>query len=148
MGTDAEQVAPLVTESIGRLYSPHQIGAAAFIGSPLAACWMLARNYTEFGERALARRALLLGLLGTAGLFAIAFALPENSPRRILPLAYSFGIWELAKVLQGTKVKAHLAAGGQRQSNWRVAGAALIGLLLALAVAFVVALLRHATWKQ
>jgi hypothetical protein len=55
-------------------------------------------------------------------------------------MAYSFALRELAKRLQGSEVKAHLAAGGERHSNWRVAAVAVAGLAIVLVLAFVVVL--------
>ncbi len=141
MGIDSEEVVAAPRGLGKRLYSPPQIGAAAFIGTPLPACWMLARNYVVLGKRGLARRALLFGLLGTVALLGIAFILPEKFPKIPLPLAYTFAIRELAKKLQGTDINAHLSAGGERQSNWRVLGVGVAGLALVLAVFVVVVLL-------
>jgi len=128
------------------MYSPGQIGAAALIGSPLPACWMLAQNYTLLGKRGQARRALAFGLLGTIALLGIACILPERFPKAAIPFAYTFALRELARQLQGADLKAHLAAGGARQSNWRVAGVAVAGLVLVLVtVAVMVVLLPGST---
>ncbi len=140
MGIGSEAV-DLGARDLGkRLYSPPQIGAAAFIGTPLPACWMLAQNYTVLGKRSQARRALVYGLLGTVALLGLACILPDKFPKMPLPLAYTFAIRELAKKLQGAEVNAHLAAGGARQSNWRVLGVGVAGLALVLAT-FVVLVL-------
>ncbi len=140
MDVRSEEVGSPSREPGKRLYSPQQIGVAAFIGTPLPACWMLAQNYMALAQRSQARGALIWGVLGTAALLAIAFILPEKFPKTIVPLAYSFALRELAKQRQGADFKAHLVAGGLRQSNWRVAGVAFAGLALVL-VAFVVVVL-------
>jgi hypothetical protein len=129
------------TEPSRRLYSPRQIAAAAFIGSPISAAWLFAQNYAVLGRPRVARRALFYGLLGTGALFGIASVLPAKFPKVALPLASSFAIRELAQRLQGADFKAHLAEGGGSQSNWRVAGVCVAGLVVVLAVAFVFVLL-------
>ena len=125
----------------GKLYSPQQVGVAAFVGTPLPAGFLLAQNYKALGKGSAARQAWVFGLLGTIVLLAIAFVLPDKFPRTVIPLAYSLAIRELAKQRQGAAFAAHLAAGGERQSNWRVAGIAVGGLAVVLVAVVVVVLL-------
>jgi hypothetical protein len=124
-----------------RLYSPPQVAAAAFIGSPLAASWLFASNYSALGDKAAARRTLLYGLIGTVAAFGIGFALPVGFPPPILPIAYTVVIRGLAKQAHGEAFENHLAAGGARQSTWRVLGVCLVGLLVVVPLAFGLALL-------
>jgi hypothetical protein len=141
MSVGSENPDALSAEPSKRLYSPRQIGGAAFIGSPISAAWLFAQNYAVLGKPGLGRRALFYGLLGTAALVGLASMLPEKFPKVALPLAYSLAIRELAQRLQGADFKAHLAGGGGSPSNWRVAGVCAAGLVIVLAVAFVVVLL-------
>ena len=124
-----------------RLYSPQQVAAAAFLGTPIAAAWLFASNFSALGDRRGRQRALAWGLIGTVAILAVSFVLPERFPNLVLPMAYTMGIRELAKLVHGPAFKSHLAAGGPRQSNWRVLGIGLAGLVIAgsvvLAVAFV-----------
>ena len=116
----------------GRLYSPLQIAAAAFVGSPLAASWLFARNFSVLGDHQASRRAHVFGMLATMVVLAVAFVLPERFPAPVLPMAYTFGIRELAKQRFETVFQSHVAAGGERQSNWFVLGIALCGLALVI----------------
>jgi len=141
MNTGSEPPDALSTQASKRLYSPRQIGGAAFIGSPISAAWLFAQNYGVLGKPGVGRRALFYGLLGTVALFGLASVLPAKFPKVALPLAQSLAIRELAQRLQGSEFKAHLAEGGSSQSNWRVAGVCVAGLAVVLAVAFVVVLL-------
>jgi hypothetical protein len=144
MSESSENSDALSTEPDKRLYSPRQIGGAAFIGSPISAAWLFAQNYAVLGKPGVRRRALLYGLLGTATLFGLASVLPVKFPKVALPLAYSLAIRELAQRLQGAAFKAHLAEGRSVQSNWRVAGVCVAGLVVVLVSAFVVVLLLDA----
>ena len=57
------------------LYSPGHIAWATFLGAPIAGCVLLALNYKRFGDATSATLALIVGLIGTVVLLAIAFVL-------------------------------------------------------------------------
>ncbi len=116
----------------GKLYSPGQVALAAFLGTPMAGCWLLAQNFTVLGNPGAQRRALIGGVLGTLALIGVALLLPASVPNSVLPIAYTFGLRELAKSLQGAAFAAHLAAGRQKQSSWRAAGIGLLGFAVIL----------------
>ncbi len=116
------------------LYSPKQVAAAAFLGSPIAGCWLLASNFDALDQPATRRRSLLWGLLSTLVLFVLSLFLPKSFPNSVLPIAYTVAIYHLATQYQGAAFAAHRAAGGSRYSSWRVAG---IGLAFLAAVAIV-----------
>lgn len=118
------------------LYSPGQIFAASFIGSPLAAGWFFSRNYRAFGKDRSAGQALWLGLAATALVFAIAFVLPEKFPNIALPLGYSYGIYYYAKSIFGPSFGKHVASGGSKGSSWVVAGVSILCLAAAMAAVF------------
>lgn len=134
MVSDNREASP--TAARGQLYSPRQVAAAAFLGTPIAGCWLLARNYIVLGKPGLARRSLIWGLLSTIAICALAAVLPAWFPRPALPMAYTISLQELAKQVQGRDISAYLAGGGQRRSNWGVVAVGLAGLGAAL-LAFV-----------
>jgi len=119
------------------LYSPGQIALAAFLGSPLAACWFWSRNYRVLGQFRAATQCLVWGSVGTAALVAISFVLPESFPGLAIPVGYTVGFRQAAKLVHGGTVAQHLSAGGRLGSWWAVAGVSLGWLLLLLAVLFV-----------
>ena len=125
----------------GPLYSPFQVGLAAFLGGPFASCWVLAANYAALGKLTARRNALLWGIGSTAVLVAVSWFLPVKFPRAVIPIAYTVTLAQIANTYQGEAFDAHLAAGGTRRSSWRVVGIALTSLLVLLALVVGIALL-------
>ena len=123
-----------------RLYSPRQIGLAAFIGSPVAACWCFARNYQQLGNSISAQKWLIWGGGGSFVFIVLLCLIPgaQRLPHYIIPLAYSLALREVAKRIQGDAVVQHVSAGGRLASWWLVVGISLLflvgvlGLLIAI----------------
>ena len=134
----AASVADVV--SAGTLYSPQQIFAASFLGSPIAAAWFIHRNFKTLNTESRGLRTLWLGLAATIALLVVAFYLPKHFPNALLPLAYSFAIYQYASFLFKASYQQHLAAGGREGSWWRVIGVSVLALLTLMGVLFVIAL--------
>lgn len=117
------------------LYSPRQIAAAAFLGGPIAGCWLLGSNCEGLHQPTARRRSLIWGLVSTLALLIIAFLLPKSFPHSILPAAYTLAIHNIAKTTQEAAFTAHRAAGGPRYSSWRVVGIGLAFLAAIVVVA-------------
>lgn len=115
-----------------RLYSPDQIGIAAFFGSPVAACWCLASNYRQLGNPEAATRWLICG-----GVFLVCWffmCLVRMSPGwflvwLIFGIAHPFGFKGYANRTQGDAVLEHVGAGGQLVSTWFVVCISLVILV-------------------
>jgi hypothetical protein len=114
-----------------RLYSPQQICLAAFIGSPVAACWCFARNYRQLGNSGSAQKWLIWGGGGSFILLVLLCVIPgaQRLPHYIIPLAYSLALREVAKRIQGDAVAQHISAGGRLASWWLVIGISLLFLI-------------------
>lgn len=125
----------------GPLFSPRQMLAAAFLGSLLAGVVLLQANYRAMGRAAAATKALLLGLLASAALFVVAFALPDRIPTSPLNIAAALTFYKLSDTLQGPAFFKHRGAGGPVRSNWLVFGiiAAAVVAVLILAGVFLLA---------
>jgi hypothetical protein len=121
-----------------RLYSSQQICLAAFIGSPVAACWCFARNFRQLGQPKAAQKWLIWGSGGSFVALVVLCLLPfaQSIPHYIIPFAYSIAFREVAKLIQGKAVAQHISSGGRLASWWFVVGISLlflvgvIGLLL------------------
>lgn len=70
-------------------------------------------TYGALHEPKKARKALAYGLAATTGVMVLAFVLPDNIPATALPMAYTMGVFQTAKQLQGPAVTAHRARGGK-----------------------------------
>jgi hypothetical protein len=126
------------------LYSPAQIALAALIGSPVAACWFLARNYRQLGHPGSATQWLVWGTAGTAALAVTAFLLPEGFPSQGTPIGYAVGLFELARQIQGRTVTERVSAGARLVSWGTVAGISLVclGVILGAVLGVTVILSR------
>jgi hypothetical protein len=119
--------------SIRPIYSPGQVAAATFLGSPLAGGWLLALNYQRFGEPRKARVAFGLCVAGTAALLALAYVIPGKaaSALGVFPV---FAMYGLANAVQGPAFASHVAHQGRRGSVWRVLGVSLASLAIVFAL--------------
>lgn len=111
------------------LFTPNQIGAAAFFGTLIASAWLARNNFIAMGDKKAGDKALLAGVVATMALMALAFVLPEGTPSVI------FTIPQIVLALQlGKKYFEHRMITADRLSNWKVAGVCLLTLLLVVAV--------------
>jgi hypothetical protein len=103
-------------------------------GGPVAATCLLALNDSHLQQGSLVARTLVTGAILTGLYFAIAMALPEGFPDAALYVAYFVLAGQLAHVLHGEEIKRHLAAGGKRASNWKVAGISATTFLVTVGI--------------
>jgi hypothetical protein len=115
-----------------KLYSPGQMGLAAFIGTPVAGTLLLGRNFSRLGNRRAAWISYVLGVLATAMVMVVAFAVPR------FPSMFGLGgiaiIWALGSTLQGPQFQRHLETGGRRASSWAAVGLSLLSTLIVFAI--------------
>ncbi|MFI5188616.1 MAG: hypothetical protein ACHQF0_17920 [Chitinophagales bacterium] len=119
-----------------KLHTENAIRIATFLGGPLVAGYLVAENYKELGETEKVKTTWMIAIVSTVVLFVIAYFLPEKAPRPLLPIAYSVGVYYLVQNLQGAKIKAHIAAGGQMWPMWNAVLAGIIGLVIIVAIVF------------
>ena len=125
------------------LYSPQAVGLATFLGSPIAGGIIMAMNYRRLGRLASGRIAIVGGLIATAALVGLGFALPEHSPAFLTAILPFLVMFQVAKQLQGEAVERHRRSGGKIASMWK-ASAIGLGCLLAL-MAIVIAIVIETT---
>jgi Ca2+/Na+ antiporter len=123
--------AELKTEKI---YTEGRIIQAAFFGGPLVAGYLIAKNYTAFGEKGLAKRAYVYSVLGTILFFSLIILTPDvTKVSGILYISFYlfFTSW-FVKRYQGLKINAYLENHGQIQNVWRTLAIGLAGGLISL----------------
>lgn len=117
------------------LFTPGQIGVAAFFGTLIASAWLARANFVALGQPEKGNSTLVKGVLITAGIMAIAFVLPVQVPGMVYTLPQLFLARTLADKTFGLLVSVH-----PRASHWRVAGVSLVSFLLIAGLSFGVVL--------
>lgn len=120
-----------------RLYTPIQVAVGAFVGSPLAACWLVAHNYRVQGEGRTANQWIIGGVLGTIGLLLLAYVLPKDIPITGGHIGYVVAFYNVQKMSNGALLAAHEAAGGRRGSWWSVIGWSLLAFTIVATLAII-----------
>ncbi len=117
-----------------RLASPGQVGLVGFLGGPLGAFLLMARNYARCGRRAACRATVAAGVLVTAVPVGFGLLLPDVNPGFNLCFAVPLwmGTYMTAKVLQERTFEDHRKRGGRQASGWAVVGFTVLGIALTL----------------
>ncbi|MGC4008731.1 MAG: hypothetical protein QM805_06950 [Pseudomonas sp.] len=127
------------------LYRLAAVGIATFFGTPIAGAWVMVQNLKALGRLEEVRKAWMMGLGFTIGIFVIGYFLPDNISGAPMSIATVVGMYHFAKQTFGATLEQHAAGGGQWRSNWRAFGVSLLILAAVMAVvfggAFVLALL-------
>jgi hypothetical protein len=118
-----------VGASPGLLFSPTQIAVATLFGWALGGAIFLA-NYRKRGRTWAANSAGLLGLMATAGQFALMWELPGSYFPLMVNVLLAPTVFGIAVVLQGGVYRKHIQAGGAHASWWRL-GAIVAALVAA-----------------
>jgi hypothetical protein len=137
-GPNVGSAASGVPLQVDQLYSPNQITAGAFLGSPLAAGWLAAHNFRVMRQPEEAGRALGMGIVVTLIAILIAAYLLDGFPIVVLPVAYCVMAYLLSERQFKSVITAHRAAGGTIRSSWRVVGIGLLCALILVTVFFLI----------
>ncbi len=117
-----------------KVFTNRAISIATFFGGPIAAGFLISKNFKAFGNENAARDSIFLGILSTLILFAGIFMIPEHIidkvPQALIPGIYTAIIAALVEKLQGQKIRDFLAENGQKASNWQAVGYGLLGLVI------------------
>ena len=121
-----------IERPVEKLYSARTIACATFLGGPLAAGYLMAKNYYRLGEEA-GKKSFLYGFAATALLlFLIIFFFDESLdsvPNYLLPLAQALLVYWLVKREQGSYFQEHLENGGRKASWLGALGISLVSLV-------------------
>lgn len=117
------------------LFTPSQIGAAAFFGTLIAAAWLARANLVALGESRKAARVFFWGLGVTFALVGLSLVLPEEIPAVVYVVPQIVIAHHLSKREFEPKMGEH-----GRASNWRVAAVCAVVLTALCVVVVAVAL--------
>lgn len=121
-----------------KLYSQKAIGIATFFGGPMAAGYLVKKNYESFGQESHAKKAFFIGIISTLLLFAGVFSIPEHIidkiPNAIIPAIYTGIIYLIVEKLQGQNLKEHLESGNLFHSTWKAVGIGIVNMIIILLI--------------
>ncbi|NOQ74434.1 MAG: hypothetical protein GQ574_20660 [Crocinitomix sp.] len=114
-----------------KLYSSMSIRIATFLGTPIAAGFLIRKNFVALGEEDKGRNALIVAIIATLLMFAGLYMVPEQImdkvPNLLIPIVYMVVVHYYVDITQGPALKSHEGNSGEFYSGWRAAG---IGLLV------------------
>lgn len=121
-------------EETKRFYSQRAITIATYFGGPLAAGYLVKKNYETLEQPDNARKSLIIGIVSTILIFAGIFSIPEEIidkiPNALIPLIYTGIIYLIVERVQGESLKNHKESGGEFYSGWKAAGVGAIAMLI------------------
>jgi hypothetical protein len=121
-------------EEIKRYYSQRAITIATYFGGPLAAGYLVKKNYETLEQPDNAKKSLIIGIISTILIFAGIFSIPEEIidkiPNALIPLIYTGIIYLIVEKVQGESLKNHKDSGGEFYSGWKAAGVGAIAMLI------------------
>jgi hypothetical protein len=118
-----------------KIYSPLQVGIGSFLGGPIAAVFVLWKNFAALDKRLAATQTLIWGLVFLLVLLLVLPYLPDKFPNTAIPIAYSIGAVSVAKSFQMSKESIRDSEQYTFQSNWNVFGISIGFLVAFLAIA-------------
>lgn len=130
-------------EESKKFYSQRAITIATFFGGPLAAGYLVKKNFVTLGQPNKAKRSLIIGILSTLLILAGVFSLPDNImdkvPNTLIPAIYTVIIYFIVERIQGDELKQHKESGGEFQNGWKAAGVGAVCMVVLFAFIFSVA---------
>ena len=130
----------LLTPPEFKLYNDRSVYVGTFLGGPLVAGYLAAENFKQLGEQSKVKYAWIIAIAATIIIFGAIFLIPgiENIPRIIVPLIYTLIAQMIVRQYQGAAIKAHIEKGGALYSVWRAVLVGIIGLIVLVAIIFVI----------
>lgn len=130
-------------EEIRKFYSQKAITIATYFGGPLAAGYLIQKNYETLDEPDKARKSLMIGILSTIILFAGIFSIPDEImdkiPNFLIPAIYTGIVYSIVERMQGEALRNHKEANGEFYSGWKAAGVGALAMLILIAGIFLTA---------
>lgn len=126
-----------------KLYSNREITIATFFGGPLAAGYLMKKNFQVMGDFEKADKSLLIGIISTIIIFGSILSLSDSVinhiPKPLIPGIYTAIISWIVNKLQGPYIKEYKENGGLYYSGWKAAGVGAVTMLILIAAIAIVA---------
>lgn len=121
-------------ETSKKLFSQKSISIATYLGGPIAAGYLIKKNYEAFDLEDAGKKAFILGIISTFALFGGIFAIPEHIidkiPNAVIPAIYTGIIYLIVDKIQGSLIAKHTELGAEFHSGWKSAGIGAIFMVI------------------
>lgn len=125
-------------EETKKLFSQNAITLATYLGGPVAAGYLIKKNYESFDQKEKGKKALIIGIVSTISIFIGLFLIPEviidKIPNVLIPAIYTAIIYVIVEKNQGQRLKEHKESGGLFYSIWKAIGIGAIFMVILLAM--------------
>jgi hypothetical protein len=128
---------------VQRLFTPNQATVACLIGSPLAGCHLLARNFLKLRKKREAILTFLGGLILMGILFGLRRLLPKEASNTSVAILGLLAVKYAAMGMQGDTIAVYRANGGAIASWWTVVGIGVAWMAGVLTVVAAVLIVTH-----
>lgn len=124
------------------IYSPYQVFVGAFLGGPIAAVYLVWKNFEALGKESLARQTVLWGSVLVLAILAILPFLPEKLPSYVLPAIFGGVAMSIASQFQLKKQAIRESNEYGFASFWSVTAVVVLSLIamFVLIIAFLLIL--------
>ncbi len=130
----------ICTEKTRKVFTNQAISMATFFGGPLAAGFLMAKNYIAFGNRPAAQNTLIISFISSILVLALVSIMPHQSkdaiPNMLLPMFYTAVVTVLVANLQGSKIDEYINTKGAKASNWLAFGYGMLGAAITFILIF------------
>jgi hypothetical protein len=120
---------------VKKVFSPAQGGVGAFLGGPVPGTYFVTATFLALGETKRARLTTIWGVVIVLAVLLWHFRLPEGLLSYSISIVYSVAAWVIIGRTQFTKPQIVASRTLTFHSNWRVAGVALVGLIITFVLA-------------
>jgi hypothetical protein len=120
----------------GKIYSPNQVLAAAFLGAPMAMVYVLWKNFQTLEDPHGMHQILVWGSIFVVALMVFSPLLPNSWLDFVIPFAYPLAAWSLAESFQMSKQAIADSQAYEFQSAWNVIAVSMVLLAAMVVVAF------------
>lgn len=121
-------------EETKKLYSQKAIAIATYFGGPIAAGYLMKKNYEIHNQVDSEKKAFIIGVISTLLIFAAIFSVPEQImdkiPNYLIPAIYTGIIYWIVKKTQGKWINEHKESGGKFFSGWKATGIGAIFMVI------------------
>lgn len=125
-------------EETKKLFTQRAIAIATYFGGPLAAGYLVKKNYEAHDQSEKGKKAFIIGIISTILIFAGIFSIPEHIidkiPNALIPVIYTGIIYLIVEKIQGQRIKEHKKSGGEFYSAWKATGIGAIFMVILLAM--------------